>query len=119
MRQLGMRRAGDLAICLVLLVFAAPLMTLLILALKVDSPGPVLVRQLRQKNNGDHFLALKFRTEWLEPPRNGPPIGLHIARTRVGRLLIVTRMSNLPRLINVLRGEMSLLSREAWADFFD
>ncbi len=103
------------------LLFLAPLMALIALAIKVDSPGPVLFRQKRIGRGNRPFWMLKFRTMFDGADeqkaqllhRNERPGLFKISDdpriTRVGRLLRRTYLDELPQLLNVLRGDMSLV----------
>jgi exopolysaccharide biosynthesis polyprenyl glycosylphosphotransferase len=118
----AIKRSFDLVgACVALLVFA-PLMSMLAVLIKLDSPGPVLFRQTRVGRNGHHFEMLKLRTMTDNADlfkdelrdRNEATGGLFkIANdprvTRVGRLLRNLSIDELPQLINVLRGDMSLV----------
>ena len=94
------------------LVASAPLMALIALAVKIDSPGPVLFRQERVGWRDQIFLLYKFRTM-----RKAKPAGPHatwqrddVGRvTRIGRWLRRTRLDELPQLWNILRGDMNLI----------
>lgn len=105
------KRALDLAISLPLLVFIAPLLAALAIAIKLDSRGPVLFVQTRLGYRGRAFSILKFRT--MSVLENGDAIAQ--ARkddervTRVGRWLRRTSLDELPQLLNVIRGQMSLV----------
>lgn len=120
--KLAFKRAMDFTIALVGLIVLSPLMLLIALAIKLDSPGPVLFRQVRVGKEGRHFVLYKFRSmsegaeeekqklaglDEAEGPifkiRNDPRC------TRVGRFLRRTSLDELPQLYNVLRGEMSLV----------
>ncbi len=97
----------------VLLVLLSPLFLLIAVAIKLDSPGPVFFRQLRYGYGRRPFVMWKFRSMYHEcddprgpyrqATRNDPRV------TRVGRWLRRTSLDELPQLINVLRGEMSLV----------
>jgi undecaprenyl-phosphate glucose phosphotransferase len=100
-----MRRAGDLIIASVLLAFAIPLMAFVALAIRYESQGPVFARSERVGIGGRRFNLLKFRTSRHDPKQ--PPWAEDV--TRVGEFLQYTRIEYLPQLLNVLRGEMSLL----------
>lgn len=93
-----------------LLVLLSPVLALIALLIKLDSPGPVFFRQTRAGRFHKPFTVYKFRTMIegadkisLEIFKNDPRI------TRMGRLLRITSLDELPQLINVLRGEMSLV----------
>jgi lipopolysaccharide/colanic/teichoic acid biosynthesis glycosyltransferase len=116
------KRAFDLAVCLLLLPVVVPLLFLCALAVLLDSPGPILIAQTRTGRDGARFRMFKFRTmvanaEELKPAlahlnerpwpdfkiTNDPRI------THVGHILRPTSLDELPQLINVVRGEMSLV----------
>jgi exopolysaccharide biosynthesis polyprenyl glycosylphosphotransferase len=116
------KRAFDLVGAVVGLIAVAPLMLAIAIAIRLDSPGPVLFRQRRVGRHGDHFEVFKFRTmvadaEALKASladRNEAQSGLFkIADdpriTRVGRFLRKSSLDELPQLLNVVRGEMSLV----------
>lgn len=115
--QLAAKHGIDRVIAGVALLGLAPLMLLIAAAVRLSSPGPVLFRQLRAGRDGQAFELLKFRTmvdlgeqEFALPPGLAPGGIEGIDRcTRVGRLLRRTSFDELPQLINVLRGEMSLV----------
>ena len=116
------KRAIDFTIALVGLIVLSPLVLLIALAIRLDSPGPVLFRQIRVGKGGRHFVLYKFRSmcEGAEEEQQkltdldeaeGPIFKIrHDPRcTRVGRFLRRTSLDELPQLCNVLRGEMSLV----------
>ena len=105
------KRMFDLAMAFVLLVLAAPLMLIAALLIRLDSPGPVLFCQERVGQDGKGFLLWKFRSMYADAPRYAPsPASDCDPRvTRVGRALRRGSVDELPQLINVLRGEMSLV----------
>ena len=95
----------------VLLIIALPLMIVVSLVIKLGSPGPVLDRQNCIGCNGRRFQALKFRTTAYDPKL--PTTAWAQKTTQVGEFLRYTRIEDLPQLINVLRGEMSIIDRDA------
>lgn len=116
------KRAFDLVLASVSLVFALPLMLLITLAIRLDSPGPAIFRQERVGENGRLFTMLKFRSMVIDADTRRPEVVrttsngtiLHKQAndpriTRVGRFLRRTSLDELPQLFNVLRGEMSLV----------
>ena len=109
----GGKRLFDLLLSLVLLIVTAPLLFVAMLALWVSSLGrePVLYRQTRVGLNGRNFTLLKLRTMVTDAESDGIAMTLHHDPrvTRLGRLLRLSRIDELPQLINVLRGEMSLI----------
>jgi exopolysaccharide biosynthesis polyprenyl glycosylphosphotransferase len=116
------KRAADVALSAAALALAAPLMALIALAIKMDSRGPVLFRQTRMGCNGRRFRMLKFRTMTADAEARQPELE-HLNEvcgaafklrndprvTRLGRWLRRSSLDELPQLINVLAGEMSLV----------
>jgi len=106
------KRAEDIVLAsLALLLFALP-MLLIALAVRLDSPGPVLFRQRRTGHQGASFQMLKFRTMRFEPEPTAALAQATRADPRVtplGALLRRTSLDELPQLFNVLRGDMSLV----------
>lgn len=116
------KRLFDLTISTLILPLVLPLMGIIALAIKLDSPGPVLYRARRVGENGKLFWMLKFRTmvqdadkrlhEVMQTDEQGNLIYKRPDDprvTRVGRFLRRTSLDELPQLFNVLRGEMSLV----------
>jgi lipopolysaccharide/colanic/teichoic acid biosynthesis glycosyltransferase len=101
----------DLACSILALPFLAPLLALAALAIKIDSSGPVFFRQERIGVNFTPFSIFKFRTMVADAPARGGPItvGEDPRITRVGRLLRKSKLDELPQLLNVLLGDMSLV----------
>lgn len=110
---LAMKRALDMAVALIGLVLTAPAMALAALAIKLTSPGPVLFRQERVGKGGRTFTVLKLRTMVLDAEKHtGPVLSAGAADRRItplGRLLRATRLDEVPQLLNVLCGEMSIV----------
>src|SRR3954447_15737377 len=102
-------RAGDVVIAAALLALTLPLFVLLCLAIKLDSSGPVLYRQLRLGPDGRWVSVLNFRITTHDIDRVGRIRYCAPPETRVGRFLHYTRMNELPQLIDVLRGDMALI----------
>jgi exopolysaccharide biosynthesis polyprenyl glycosylphosphotransferase len=105
-------RLLDIAISLALLLFTLPLMVLVALAIRLESPGPVFYRQERVGRHGHVFMLRKFRSMAVDAESVGKPVWA--ARkdprvTRVGRFIRRTRIDELPQLLNVLTGEMSFI----------
>jgi putative colanic acid biosynthesis UDP-glucose lipid carrier transferase len=105
-------RAGfDILIAGIVLVLLAPLLALIALLVRLDSPGPAVFRQTRTGLNGRTFLIYKFRAMHMQ--EDGPIVrqtrrgGARL--TRLGAFLRKTSLDELPQLINVLRGEMALV----------
>jgi lipopolysaccharide/colanic/teichoic acid biosynthesis glycosyltransferase len=122
------KRVLDLILSAVLLVLSAPLLAVLALIVRLESPGPAFYRQPRIGQHGRPFAMYKLRTmhsgadaqlhERVQPlaggsPRRGPQFVYKLPNdpriTRVGRILRKTSLDELPQFLNVLRGEMSLV----------
>ena len=117
----ALKRAFDLAAGTIALVAVAPIMLVAAVAIRLESRGPILFRQTRVGKGGRRFQMLKFRSMVVDAeerkealrPRNETDGLFKIADdpriTRVGRVLRVTSLDELPQLLNVWRGEMSLV----------
>ncbi len=106
------RRAVDVAVSSALLVLTAPLLAAAALAIRLESPGPAIYRQRRIGLHGRPFDMLKLRTmvDGAEHLGAGLAVNENDSRiTRVGARLRRTSLDELPNLLNVLRGEMSLI----------
>ena len=104
-------RLIDLIVSLVALILLLPVFLLVAIAIKLDSRGPVFYSQLRVGRRGRTFGVHKFRSMVIDAERLGPPLtGSADPRvTRVGKFLRLVRLDELPQLLNVLKGEMSLV----------
>jgi len=107
----GVKRVFDVAISSFLLVFLSPLLLTTALLIKFDSPGPILFRQKRGGFDNREFYIFKFRTtSVLEGDGSIKRAGRNDGRvTRVGHALRRTGIDALPQLLNVLKGDMSLV----------
>ena len=108
----GLKRVLDCVIAVPALLVAAIPMGLIAIAVKLDSPGPVIFRQKRIGKDGKVFEMLKFRSMCLNAEHTGT--GVYSEKgdkrvTRVGRVLRATSLDELPQLVNILRGDMSLI----------
>jgi sugar transferase (PEP-CTERM system associated) len=105
------KRVFDLAASSVLLVLTLPLMIVTALAIRLESPGPIIYRQVRTGRAGRPFTVLKFRSMRVDAEKDGAqwakPGDTRV--TRVGRVIRKLRIDELPQIINVLRGEMSFV----------
>jgi lipopolysaccharide/colanic/teichoic acid biosynthesis glycosyltransferase len=109
--QKYLKRAFDVAAASLALVVFAPVFALVAFLIKVGSPGPVFFRQERTGRGGKPFFIYKFRTMVKDAPEFGPDLtGAGDPRiTRIGHILRVTKLDELPNLFNVVRGEMSVV----------
>ena len=114
------KRAFDLVLALAGIVLAAPLMLLTAIAVRLDSPGPVLYRQDRVGENGRFFTLSKFRSMRADA-ESGTPIWAKEKDdrvTRVGRFIRRARLDELPQLWSVLSGDMSFVGPRPERPFF-
>jgi exopolysaccharide biosynthesis polyprenyl glycosylphosphotransferase len=115
------KRIFDLVFATVLLVAGLPLMLLVALLVKFDSAGPIIYRQERVGLRGRVFTLYKFRSMQQNAEADGSPRWASIGDpriTRVGRFLRYTRIDELPQILNVLRGEMSIIGPRPERPFF-
>jgi len=104
-------RVFDVVLAAAGLILLAPLLPVIAVAIKCDSPGPFLYRQARVGLDGRLFNLLKFRTMYVDAERDGPAFAA-VGDSRItpfGRILRRSRLDEVPQLRNVLRGEMSLV----------
>jgi lipopolysaccharide/colanic/teichoic acid biosynthesis glycosyltransferase len=103
-----------------LMALTLPLLVFVALAIKYESRGPVLTRQTRIGCGGRRFHLLQFRTKKCHHPDELAAPEWALKPTRIGQFLRKTRIEDLPQLINVLRGEMSIVDPDGRAArFFD
>ncbi len=120
--SLKLKRFSDMILAALLLLVFSPLMLLVALAIKLDSPGSVFYTQVRTGLHGKPFGVYKFRSMYQDAEKRG---GAQWAKerdpriTRVGRWLRLTRIDELPQIVNVLRGEMSLIGPRPERPEFD
>lgn len=105
------KRIFDIIVASLLVVILSPILLFLSILIKIDSPGPVLFRQVRVTTYGKPFRIFKFRTM----VNNADKIGTQVTTkgdsrvTRMGKMLRGCRLDELPQLFNVLKGEMSFV----------
>ncbi|CAN7463875.1 exopolysaccharide biosynthesis polyprenyl glycosylphosphotransferase [Phenylobacterium sp. LjRoot219] len=108
----AVKRALDLVVSCAALIFLAPLLAVIAIAIRLDSPGPALFRQKRHGFLNEEFQVLKFRSMRIEAEDAlaRRQVSANDDRvTRVGRFIRKTSLDELPQLLNVVRGEMSLV----------
>jgi lipopolysaccharide/colanic/teichoic acid biosynthesis glycosyltransferase len=105
------KRIGDMLGSLLLMIFGAPFFLLLTILIKLDSKGPAFFRQERVGQHGRLFQMYKFRTMYTNAPQYeySPSVSSDPRITRFGRFLRRTSLDELPQLLNVLQGTMSLV----------
>jgi O-antigen biosynthesis protein WbqP len=106
------KRLIDIILSFIGLIVLAPIFILLIISIKIDSPGPVLFKQKRIGINKTHFDILKFRTMRIDTPKDTPT---HLLKnpeqfiTKMGRFLRKTSLDELPQIWNIFVGQMSII----------
>ena len=110
-KELRLKRYFDILLSMILLVILSPIMLVISIAIKLDSPGPVIYKQVRVTQYGKKFHILKFRTMVQNADKMGTQVTISqdSRLTRVGKVIRGCRIDEFPQLINVLRGEMSFV----------
>lgn len=110
--QRALKRVMDIVLCLLAMVVALPIMLIIALAIKLDDGGPVFYKQERATLNGKSFEILKFRSMIVDAEKDGKPRPAtdHDPRiTRVGNVIRALRLDELPQILNILKGDMSIV----------
>lgn len=111
-KYMSFKRVVDIVLSAVGLLVLSPIFLVLIIAIKLDSPGPVFFKQKRVGIHKTHFNILKFRTMRIDTPKDMPT---HLLSnpdqyiTKTGKFLRKTSLDELPQIINILKGEMSII----------
>lgn len=106
------KRIIDLSLSLLALLFLSPLLIILIIMIKIDSVGPIMFKQERVGKDNIPFVILKFRTMMIDTPKDCPT---HLLSnpdkyiTKIGHYLRKSSLDELPQLINIICGEMSIV----------
>lgn len=112
MYQKLFKRVIDVGLALLGLIILSPLFLIIIIAIKLDSAGPVLFKQRRVGKNKIVFKIYKFRTMKIDTPSDAPT---HLLEnpdffiTKIGKILRKTSLDELPQLVNIVKGEMSII----------
>lgn len=112
LRYLPIKRMLDIVLSFMALIVLSPILIIVSILIKIDSKGPVLFKQRRVGINNSHFNILKFRTMRTDAPKDAPTDQLTNATswiTKTGKVLRKTSIDELPQLINILKGEMSIV----------
>ena len=115
------KRGFDVFVAILGLVLSSPLALLTALAVRLESKGPILFRQLRVGQGGREFTLYKFRSMRVDAEAGGKPIWAQQDDprvTRVGRFIRMTRLDELPQMLNVLQGKMSFVGPRPERLFF-
>lgn len=112
MFYLKIKRIIDLLLSITGLIVLLPIFLVLVIAIKIDSRGPVLFKQMRVGIHKSHFNILKFRTMRIDTPKDTPT---HLLKnpeqyiTRVGKFLRKTSLDELPQIFNIISGSMAII----------
>lgn len=111
-RYMKVKRGIDFILASIGMIVLSPIFLILIIAIKIDSRGPVFFKQKRVGIHKSYFNILKFRTMKIDTPKDMPTHMLSNPEqyiTRVGKFLRKTSLDELPQIINILKGEMSII----------
>jgi exopolysaccharide biosynthesis polyprenyl glycosylphosphotransferase len=117
-----LKRVFDFTLALLMLLLATPLLPLIALAIKLDSPGPAFFTQVRVGRGGKPFRIIKFRSMRADAEMGTGAVwaaNYDKRVTRVGRFLRKSRLDEIPQLLNVLKGEMSFVGPRPERPEFD
>lgn len=106
------KRGIDILLSVLGLIILSPVYLILIIAIKLDSRGPVLFKQKRVGIHKSHFYILKFRTMRTDTPKDMPTHLLQNPEqyiTKVGKFMRKTSLDELPQIVNILKGDMSIV----------
>ncbi|KON82898.1 capsular biosynthesis protein [Rossellomorea marisflavi] len=106
------KRIIDILFSLIGLIILFPIFVILIIAIKIDSKGPVLFKQKRMGINKTYFNILKFRTMKIDAPKDIPTHLLNDPEqyiTKMGKILRKTSLDELPQILNIFIGDMSII----------
>lgn len=107
-----LKNVFDRVMALVGLIVLSPIFLILVIAIKIDSRGPILFKQKRVGIHKTHFNILKFRTMRIDTPKDTPTHLLENPEqyiTKVGKFLRKTSLDELPQIINILKGDMAIV----------
>ena len=119
----GIKRILDLVLSLIITIVLSPVMLILVILVKIGSPGPAFFKQKRICRNKKEFYIYKFRTMLTDTPKDKPTDELEDPEkyiTKIGGFLRKTSLDELPQLINIIKGEMAIIGpRPALWNQFD
>ena len=107
-----LKRFLDILLALIMFVVLIPLFILISICIKIDSPGPILFRQIRTGKSGVDFELLKFRS--MSKDNDVYDFNKGDKITRVGRVIRKTSLDELPQLLNIIKGDMSFIGPRPW-----
>ena len=110
--QRTVKRFFDVFLSLIAIIITSPIFLIVSLLIKLEDGGPVFYKQTRVTKNGKEFDILKFRSMIVNAEKNGeviPAKGRDPRITKVGRIIRATRIDELPQIINIIKGDMSIV----------
>ena len=110
--QRVIKRLMDIVLCLIAMVLAAPIMLIVAALIKLEDGGPVFYKQERVTMGGKIFKILKFRSMIVNAEKDGksqPAVDNDPRITKIGKLIRATRIDELPQILNILKGDMSIV----------
>lgn len=108
----ALHRGLDIVASLLLILLTLPLLLLVAVAIRIDSRGPILYRQERVGRDGRVFTILKFRSMSVDAEAGGTEVWASVGDprvTRIGQILRITRIDEIPQVVNILRGDMAFV----------
>lgn len=112
MSYLNIKRFIDFVLTFIGSLIVLPFFLIIVIAIKLDSKGPIFFKQKRVGIHKSHFYILKFRTMKIDTPKDTPTHMLENPDqwiTKVGKFLRKTSLDELPQILNILKGEMSII----------
>ena len=106
------KRFYDFVLAVIGLIVLLPLFIIIMFLIKIDSKGPIFFKQKRVGRNKQHFYILKFRTMRIDSPKDTPTHMLNNPTqwiTKMGKFLRRTSLDELPQIINIIKGDMSII----------
>lgn len=120
----GIKRVFDVLVAVVCLVVFSPLFLIICIAVKLEDGGPILYKQERIGKNGKPFNILKFRSMCVDAEEDGPQLSVPTIKiedprtTKIGAFIRAHHLDELPQMLNVLKGDMSLVGPRPERKFF-
>jgi exopolysaccharide biosynthesis polyprenyl glycosylphosphotransferase len=117
----GLKRIIDIFVSLFILILASPALIITAFAIKIDSPGSVFFKQARCGIDGELFKMIKFRSMYHDAEKHSGPVWStknDPRITNIGRIIRRVRIDEIPQMINVLKGEMSLVGPRPERPYF-
>lgn len=109
-----LKRCFDIIISSIMMIFLLPIFLVVFIAIKMEDRGPTFYKQIRTGKNGEDFAIFKFRSMKNITEINGHKLTHDERVTKIGKFLRRTSIDELPQIINVLRGEMSIIGPRPW-----